>query len=71
MATSRKKSENTCSPEERIKQLEEDVAYMQNEISGLQMTIKDLMKLAQQAATESSKTAKRVDSWPFVKVPAT
>jgi prefoldin subunit 5 len=69
MATSHNESETLCSPEERIKALEETVAYMQNDITGLQMTIKDLMKLAQSAATESSKTAKRVDSWPFVKVP--
>jgi predicted RNase H-like nuclease (RuvC/YqgF family) len=68
MATSHNESENLCSPEERMKAMEETIAYLQKDNSELKTAVRELKELVEQVATESSLVRQRVDSWPFVKV---
>jgi phage shock protein A len=55
-------SENLCSPdEERIRALEETIAYMQRDHAKLQKQLEAVM-------TDVASNKKRIESWPFVKV---
>jgi predicted RNase H-like nuclease (RuvC/YqgF family) len=68
MATSHNESENSVSPEERMRAMEEAIAYLQKDNSELKKAFKEMKELVEQVATESSLIRQRVDSWPFVKV---
>lgn len=69
MATSHNESEITFSdPEERMKAMEEAIAYLQRDNAELKNANKELRGLVESIATESSLVRQRVDSWPFVKV---
>lgn len=56
MTASQNKSENECSTDERMKELEEAIAYLQRDVAEL--------------TEKLGKTNKRIDTWPFVKIPA-
>lgn len=60
MGNSTNESEATSS-EERIRALEETIAYMQRDYDAL-------VKKLEAAMTDVAKTKRRVESWPFVKV---
>lgn len=62
MGTSTNVSENPHSlDEERIRALEETIAYMQRDHAKLQKQLEAVM-------TEVAKNKQRIESWPFVKV---
>lgn len=71
MTASHKESGKTSSTdtEERMKAMEEAIAYLQKDNAELKKANKELQELVEQVATESSLVRQRVDSWPFVKVP--
>lgn len=70
MEISHDESEAKSSTEDRMRAMEESFAYMQNDIDALKRQVSDLQNNSKNTMTELTKQKKRIDTWPFVKVPA-
>lgn len=70
MEISHDESAKSSSNEDRMRAMEETIAYMQNDITALKRQVGELQNNSKNAMTEISKQKKRIDTWPFVKVPA-